>query len=81
MWSAAVALPLPLWFSCFSFGCSCFLTASQETKGKTKRWRITERINGRSLIPGDHPRLGSTRFEDWLSHNAQPVAPAVGGGK
>ena len=25
-------------------------------------------LNDRSLTPGDHPRLGSTRFEDWLSH-------------
>jgi uncharacterized protein YbjT (DUF2867 family) len=26
-------------------------------------------INDRSLTPGDHPRLGPTRFEDWLSHS------------
>ncbi len=25
-------------------------------------------LNDRSLTPGDHPRLGPTRFEDWLSH-------------
>jgi uncharacterized protein YbjT (DUF2867 family) len=25
-------------------------------------------LNDRSLTPGDHPRLGWTRFEDWLSH-------------
>jgi hypothetical protein len=25
-------------------------------------------LNDRSLTPGDHPRLGKTRFEDWLSH-------------
>ena len=31
-------------------------------------------VNDRSLTPGDNPRLGSTRFEDWLSHNAEPVA-------
>ena len=24
-------------------------------------------LNDRSLTPGDHPRLGSIRFEDWLS--------------
>jgi uncharacterized protein YbjT (DUF2867 family) len=24
-------------------------------------------LNDRSLTPGDHPRLGSVRFEDWLS--------------
>ena len=25
-------------------------------------------INDRSLTPGEHPRLGSVRFENWLSH-------------
>ena len=25
-------------------------------------------INDRSLTPGEHPRLGQTRFESWLSH-------------
>ncbi len=24
-------------------------------------------VNDRSLVPGDHPRLGPTRFADWLS--------------
>jgi uncharacterized protein YbjT (DUF2867 family) len=38
-------------------------------------------VNDQSLTPGDHPRLGSTRFEDWLSHNAEPVAQAAGGGR
>jgi uncharacterized protein YbjT (DUF2867 family) len=23
-------------------------------------------LNDRSLTPGDHPRIGATRFEDWL---------------
>jgi hypothetical protein len=23
-------------------------------------------VNDQSLTPGDHPRLGSTRFADWL---------------
>jgi uncharacterized protein YbjT (DUF2867 family) len=27
-------------------------------------------VNDQSLTPGAHPRLGSTRFEDWLSRNA-----------
>src|SRR5262249_16354795 len=27
-------------------------------------------VNDQSLTPGDHPRLGSTRFADWLSRNA-----------
>jgi uncharacterized protein YbjT (DUF2867 family) len=38
-------------------------------------------VNDRSLTPGDHPRLGSTHFEDWLSQNAEPVAAAGGGGR
>ena len=36
-------------------------------------------VNDQSLTPGDHPRLGPTRFEDWLSHNAEPgAAPDTG---
>jgi uncharacterized protein YbjT (DUF2867 family) len=27
-------------------------------------------VNDQSLVPGDRPRLGSTRFEDWLKRNA-----------
>jgi uncharacterized protein YbjT (DUF2867 family) len=27
-------------------------------------------VNDQSLTPGDHPRLGPTRFEDWLGRNA-----------
>jgi len=26
-------------------------------------------VNDQSLTPGDHPRLGSTRFEDWLKNS------------
>jgi uncharacterized protein YbjT (DUF2867 family) len=33
-------------------------------------------VNDQSLTPGDRPRLGSTRFEDWLSRNAQSGAAA-----
>src|SRR3954468_15317621 len=29
-------------------------------------------VNDQSLTPGDHPRLGPTRFEDWLRHKAEP---------
>jgi uncharacterized protein YbjT (DUF2867 family) len=29
-------------------------------------------VNDQSLTPGDHPRLGPTRFEDWLRHKADP---------
>ena len=25
-------------------------------------------INDRSLTPGEHPRIGKIRFENWLSH-------------
>src|SRR5436189_1191719 len=31
-------------------------------------------VNDQSLTPGDHPRLGPTRFEDWLRRNAEPGA-------
>jgi uncharacterized protein YbjT (DUF2867 family) len=31
-------------------------------------------VDDRSLTPGDHPRLGTTRFEDWLTRNAKPAA-------
>ena len=27
-------------------------------------------LNDRSLTPGDHPRSGSIRFEDWLSRTS-----------
>ncbi|PBB27443.1 MULTISPECIES: SDR family oxidoreductase [unclassified Mesorhizobium] len=26
------------------------------------------RLDDRSLVPGDHPRLGTTRFEDWFKN-------------
>jgi hypothetical protein len=26
-------------------------------------------LNDLSLIPGDNPRIGATRFEDWLSRS------------
>jgi uncharacterized protein YbjT (DUF2867 family) len=29
-------------------------------------------LNDKSLTPGNHPRLGATRFEDWLSRSAAP---------
>ncbi len=37
-------------------------------------------VNDQSLTPGDRPRLGPTRFEDWLRHNAGPVAAPDRGG-
>jgi uncharacterized protein YbjT (DUF2867 family) len=36
-------------------------------------------VNDQSLTPGEHPRLGPTRFADWLKHNAKPGAAASGG--
>jgi uncharacterized protein YbjT (DUF2867 family) len=38
-------------------------------------------VNDQSLTPGDHPRLGSTRFEDWLKYNAAPGAAPDRSGK
>ena len=35
-------------------------------------------VNDRSLIPGNHPRLGPTRFEDWLSHNKSSAIHSCG---
>jgi hypothetical protein len=26
-------------------------------------------LNDQSLTPGDHPRFGPTRFDDWLSRS------------
>jgi hypothetical protein len=26
-------------------------------------------VNDQSLTPGDNPRIGPTRFEDWLRHS------------
>ena len=50
-----------------------FLTASQDPRQVTTdaqaRYYGVE-VNDQSLTPGDHPRLGPTRFEDWLSHKA-----------
>jgi len=28
-------------------------------------------LNDQSLIPGDNPRIGPTRFEDWITHSIQ----------
>lgn len=30
-------------------------------------------VNDRSLVPGDNPRIGPTRFEAWLEHSAAHV--------
>ncbi|MFL5244148.1 MAG: SDR family oxidoreductase [Gemmataceae bacterium] len=31
-------------------------------------------VNDQSLTPGDHPRLGPTRFDDWLSSQSMAAA-------
>jgi uncharacterized protein YbjT (DUF2867 family) len=33
-------------------------------------------VDERALIPGDNPRIGTTRFADWLSRSTRPTAPA-----
>jgi uncharacterized protein YbjT (DUF2867 family) len=44
-------------------------------------------VDDRSLTPGDNPRLGPTRFADWLAQSrvsqrqAEPGAAADGGGR
>jgi uncharacterized protein YbjT (DUF2867 family) len=38
-------------------------------------------VNNQCLTPGDKPRVGLTGFEDWLSHNAEPVAAPAGEGR
>ncbi len=49
-----------------------FLRASRDPRQVTTdnqaRYFGTE-VNDQSLTPGDHPRLGPTRFDDWLSHS------------
>jgi uncharacterized protein YbjT (DUF2867 family) len=50
-----------------------FLAASNDKRRVTAdvhaRYFGTE-LNDQSLTPGDNPRIGPTRFEDWLSHSA-----------
>jgi len=36
-------------------------------------------VDDQSLTPGAHPRLGPTRFQDWLGHNAESRAADRGG--
>jgi uncharacterized protein YbjT (DUF2867 family) len=31
-------------------------------------------VNDQSLVPGDHPRLGPTRFDDWLAARSMVAA-------
>ncbi|HET8626151.1 MAG TPA: SDR family oxidoreductase [Thermomicrobiales bacterium] len=43
----------------------------QVTADARARFYGVIRVEDRSLIPGDHPRLGPTRLEDWLSSRAR----------
>ncbi|HEY4283183.1 MAG TPA: SDR family oxidoreductase [Chthoniobacterales bacterium] len=50
-----------------------FLKATQDsrtviTDPKALYYGLT--VNDKSLMPGDNPRLGPTRFSDWLNRNA-----------
>jgi len=49
-----------------------FLSANRDTRKLTTDVHAgyfgTE-VNDQSLTPGDNPRLGPTRFEDWLSRS------------
>ena len=50
-----------------------FLNATRDartviTDPKALYYGIT--VNDQSLTPGDNPRLGPTRFADWLNRNA-----------
>jgi hypothetical protein len=31
-------------------------------------------LDNQSLLPGDNPRIGPTRFEDWLSRSQELLA-------
>jgi len=49
-----------------------FLTANRDprqvtTDNQARYYGVA--VNDQSLTPGDHPRLGPTRFDDWLSHS------------
>ncbi len=36
-------------------------------------------LDDRSLIPGDHARIGKMHFEDWLGHDTDPPVANVSG--
>jgi len=49
-----------------------FLSANRDARTVTTDARagyFGMPVNDQSLTPGDHPRLGPTRFEDWLSRS------------
>jgi uncharacterized protein YbjT (DUF2867 family) len=48
------------------------LSASRDARHVTTDARARyygAEVNDQSLTPGDHPLIGPTRFEDWLSHS------------
>lgn len=54
-----------------------FLTAKGDTRPVTTDPQASyfgARVNDQSLTPGDHPRIGPTRFDDWLSRSLPQVA-------
>ncbi len=56
-----------------------FLTATADTRTVStdpQAHYYGVAVNDHSLTPGAHPRLGPTRFDDWLRRNAQPAAAA-----
>jgi uncharacterized protein YbjT (DUF2867 family) len=49
-----------------------FLSANRDARQVTKDVRVGyfgTAVNDQSLTPGDNPRIGPTRFEDWLSRS------------
>ena len=51
-----------------------FLSATKDTRqvvADAHARYFGAELNDRSLTPGDSPRLGSIRFDDWLSHASQ----------
>src|SRR5262245_48270 len=56
-----------------------FLSASNDprtvTTDPSARYYGVE-VNDQSLTPGAHPRVGTTRFDDWLSRSASKRDPA-----
>ena len=54
-----------------------FLVASEDTRQVStdpRAWYYGIPVNDRSLVPGDHPRLGPTHFADWLFSRSMAAA-------
>jgi uncharacterized protein YbjT (DUF2867 family) len=53
-----------------------FLSAHRDTRKVTTDVHALYfgiELNDQSLIPGNNPRIGPTRFEDWLSRSMPPI--------